>query len=98
MYYIIGISTVVAYLYLFIRNRDNIYMNDVCAEMQVRLWTVSGLYIGHFGQSTPWDIDAVFDPSNTHRLLPHDVKKVASSTTLMVGVVQVFLNAANMNR
>lgn len=53
---------------------------------QVRLWSVTGFYVGHFGQSTPWNLSSLVDyhKESYDRPLPYDVKKVASSTTLMV--------------
>ena len=50
--------------------------------LKVRLWTLTGQYVGQFGQMLPWDISQVGQSSE--RPLPHDVRKVASSTTLMV--------------
>lgn len=54
-------------------------------RLQVRLWTLNGQYIGHFGQTTPWDLKNLHNfEKSQEKLIPHDVKRVASSTTLMV--------------
>jgi WD40 repeat protein len=68
------------------------------SDLSVRLWSINGEFLGIFGQPTVWtnipSTECSPDtskppvtlsvPSTRHRLLPHDVRRVASATTLRV--------------
>ncbi|KAI0229571.1 hypothetical protein LSAT2_020023 [Lamellibrachia satsuma] len=71
------------------------FLMTASVDCSVRLWTLGGLFMGIFGQSRLWQLNADNqDPPRYHRtdkynrprgfLLPPDVRKCGSSTTLHV--------------
>lgn len=57
-------------------------------EKSVRLWTLSGMYVGCLGPTgEPWS----FSVQNTATLKPLDIKSVASSLTLFVRIKFYYL-------
>lgn len=56
------------------------------SDNSVRLWTVSGRYIGTLGSPVPWrQLSSVQPPSENYKFrIPPDIRRVISSTTLKV--------------
>lgn len=56
------------------------------SDKSVRLWTISGRYIGTLGSPVPWrQLSSVLPPSENYKFrIPPDIRRVISSTTLKV--------------
>lgn len=56
------------------------------SDNSVRLWTISGRYIGTLGSPVPWrQLSSVVPPSENYKFrIPPDIRRVISSTTLKV--------------
>ncbi|XP_039248319.2 WD repeat-containing protein on Y chromosome-like [Styela clava] len=52
------------------------------ADCCVRLWTLSGRYIGTFGQKNNWHLEFPIKDSKLPVAMPNDVRRIASPTTL----------------
>ncbi|KAI0211721.1 hypothetical protein LSAT2_003488 [Lamellibrachia satsuma] len=86
------------------QNKHGSFLLTAGGDCSVRLWTLDGLFMGIFGQSRLWELSSVPTqvPPRRHRtdkyhrprgyLLPPDVRKCGSSTTLHV------MNAFTPNR
>lgn len=56
------------------------------SDNSVRLWTISGRYIGTLGSPVPWrQLSSIAPPSENYKFrIPPDIRRVISSTTLKV--------------
>ncbi|XP_039252762.2 WD repeat-containing protein on Y chromosome-like [Styela clava] len=51
-------------------------------DCSVRLWTITGRYIGTFGQKNLWSLEFPIVPQNLPTGIPEDIRRCASTTTL----------------